>query len=349
MRIVKLESIRGFVALYVVIHHYIYFTSLKAELPKFITVFFNFSQEAVVAFFLISGFVIYFATSKKHVSLKDYFLRRFFRIYPIAVCSIILSIIIALINKEVLSQSDVKDLGGNLLMLQDITNEPGVIVTTFRNNFPLWSLSYEWWFYLMFYPIYWLDFKLIYIVTILSLVSWIIFMYTPNHMLLILTYFALWWAGVASAEVYVKHGDFTLKNMLPVMACLLFMTVIIYAPLLRSMLPFTANSLINYRYPAHFYAASFLFILFGLIWWKIRLYLFDKILNVFSRLSSISYALYIIHFPLIWLQLPFVHNVYLSVLFKLSIVFLLSYLLEIKLQPIVNTYILSKKSHVKLN
>jgi peptidoglycan/LPS O-acetylase OafA/YrhL len=48
-----------------------------------------------------------------------------------------------------------RELWGNIFMLQDMTSiKPGVRVEVFNDNGPLWSLSYEWWFYLMFYPIY---------------------------------------------------------------------------------------------------------------------------------------------------------------------------------------------------
>jgi peptidoglycan/LPS O-acetylase OafA/YrhL len=343
MRIEKLESIRGFVALYVVIHHYIYFTALQSKLPPVILFFFKFSQEAVITFFLMSGFVIYIATVKKQISFKQYFQKRFFRIFPIAICALLLSALIAFANGEKLTKTDWIAFVGNMFMLQDITNEPGVIVTTFKNNFPLWSLSYEWWFYMMFFPFYqvYKSFKLrlnfMYIVTVFSLSGWLLFLYQPNHMFLIITYFALWWSGVYSAKVFLDKREFTFTNMFPALMSLFVMTLCIFIPSYLKPYGFENTHNINFRYPAHFYADAFLFILLGLLWWKAKLRVFNFLFRVFNKLSPISYALYIIHFPLIWLHLPFVDNIYLVLLIKLSVVFLLSYWLEIKLQPVINS------------
>ena len=79
MKLWRLEAIRGFSALYVVIHHTINNLSLFGIN---IGLLFRFGQEAVILFFLISGFVIgYSYHSGSDKSFKNYFSKRFFRIY----------------------------------------------------------------------------------------------------------------------------------------------------------------------------------------------------------------------------------------------------------------------------
>ena len=76
----KLEAIRGFSALYVVLFH---------MLPQKIYVFginigflFRFGSEAVIMFLILSGFVIKYSWEKNpNKTFKTYFLKRFVRIY----------------------------------------------------------------------------------------------------------------------------------------------------------------------------------------------------------------------------------------------------------------------------
>ena len=76
MHLQKLDAIRGLAACYVVIYHII--ATLKG-FPQIIKdVFFSFGQEAVILFFLLSGFVIAYSVYKKqNITFKDYFIKRF--------------------------------------------------------------------------------------------------------------------------------------------------------------------------------------------------------------------------------------------------------------------------------
>ena len=78
MVIKKLNSIRAFAALYVMIAH------LMLEIFKgssFIFLF-KFGQEAVMLFFLLSGFVISISYFKNpNINFGSYFIKRFRRIY----------------------------------------------------------------------------------------------------------------------------------------------------------------------------------------------------------------------------------------------------------------------------
>lgn len=55
----KLEAIRGFAAVYVVLHHVLPKTIMMYGIN--LAVFFRFGQEAVILFFLLLGFVIHYA------------------------------------------------------------------------------------------------------------------------------------------------------------------------------------------------------------------------------------------------------------------------------------------------
>jgi peptidoglycan/LPS O-acetylase OafA/YrhL len=355
MKLGKLEAIRGFAAVYVVIYHFVGFTVLQDKFPAIAKLLFRFGQEAVILFFLLSGFVIYLSVATKpDTSFKKFFLKRLVRIYPILIISFILSIVIGITANYHFAKEDLKELAGNLFMLQDVNilGKPGLIVKVFMNNDPLWSLSYEWWFYMLFYPLFFYLIKKghvkieqsMYAVLLLSVIGWLSFLVFPNHMLLVLSYFTLWWAGAACAEIYLKYGTFTFKELKPVIISLSVMTVFMTIPVITRYLHH--GKLLFIMYPLltlRHYAFSLIVIFAGLLWWKAKLVGFDVTLGFFERFSKISYAIYVIHFPFIALKLPYIDNIYASVAIKLVLIFILAYLLEIKLQSVINGWVFKKK------
>jgi len=351
MKIRKIEALRGFVALYVVVYHYMGNRGL-AELPSIIKFPFRFGQEGVIIFFLISGFVIYLSCYKSaHLSFAKYFLKRAVRIYPILIIAFILSILVALSSHHSLTVNDYKSLAGNFFMLQDSDLKPGVIVLPFLRNYPLWSLSYEWWFYMMFYPIFLYlvkraNKKLLanYLVLGISVAGWFLYLYHPNHLFLVLAYFSMWWTGVICAQTYVQYKTFTLKNTIHAIIPLLVMTILMAIPVIS--LHHAGGQILINSFPAitfRHYSFALLVILVGLGWWQIKVVGFNTIFGWFERLSSISYALYIIHFIFIWANFPFFPNPLAQIGIKLVLIFIISYLLEMKFQPVINKLLLGKK------
>ena len=86
----KLEMLRGFAALYVFATHFVPARVLSKESGMGFV--FRFGQEAVMLFFLLSGFVIYYSTAKQgDKSFRPYFARRLRRIYPIYLIALALS------------------------------------------------------------------------------------------------------------------------------------------------------------------------------------------------------------------------------------------------------------------
>jgi peptidoglycan/LPS O-acetylase OafA/YrhL len=194
-KINALESLRGFASIYVAIGHWILWNRVN---PIFDSLF-KFGIEAVTTFFLLSGFVIFYSTAKsKTNSVRDYLIRRFRRIYFPFLCALIISVIILYATKVSLTE-----LIGNLLMLQDNSRIPGNIVNPFMGNQPLWSLSYEWTFYLIFpliYPFIKNKEGRVHYIGIFSLLSLIAYLIFPNHLLFVFAYFFIWWTGLELGE-----------------------------------------------------------------------------------------------------------------------------------------------------
>ncbi|TPG58941.1 acyltransferase family protein [Hymenobacter nivis] len=345
-KLVALEGIRGAAAVYVVIHHMLGSTMLKDVAPALLRAPFRFGQEAVIIFFLMSGFVIYLATYKKpEITFREYFFKRFFRIYPVFLSTLVISLVICFWNAESLSKNDLVDLIGNVFMLQDTGSKPGTFVYPFLHNHALWSLSYEWWFYMLFLPImhrlaflrrcYKYTGPSIYPVGVISLLAYTTYLFFPNHMLLIVSYLVLWWAGVACAEIYCQGEKFSFQALKPVYLCLLCMTAITLIPMREliiskgSTLDVNVYPFIDFRH--YLFAVLSVFVIqHSALLKNLNL---SAPLRWFSSLASVSYALYCVHFPVFRLALPRVHNLVLEYALKLVIIGLLACLLEIKLQP----------------
>ncbi len=90
----------------------------------------------------------------------------------------------------------------------------------------------------------------------------------------------------------------------------------------------------------HFFI-SLLAVGIGLVWYRWKLLWFEPLLGWFTHVAPISYAIYILHYPiLIQLNLSsYIPNLTISLLIKLALIFGLSYLTEIQLQPLVNRWI----------
>jgi peptidoglycan/LPS O-acetylase OafA/YrhL len=337
MKLTKLEAIRGFAAFYVAVGHLVLSHDFFNSSVKFI---FRFGQEAVILFFLLSGFVIYLSIHKTcDLRFKDYFIKRFRRIYPTFIISILITLFVVAFNNNLSRAFSWQELLGNLFMLQDFNYaKPGGWVNTFLGNSPLWSLSYEWWFYLIFYPIYKVlpqnNYRIYFVLTI-SIVSWFTYLIFPNHASLIISYLIIWWAGLESAVVFTRDRRFTYRNMKHILICLFMMLLVSFIPLFyEGNYQFGIYPVLTFR---HFLSAFF-FMVLGLIWWRNKLLGFDKMIGSFSKIAPISYSLYLFHYPLLimWDTNLSFSNVFGAFAVKIVCLVGLAYLTEIKLQPVVN-------------
>ena len=342
-RLWQLEALRGFAAFYVLLHHisssYLGLKHTIWGLP------FRFGQEGVLIFFLLSGFVICYSYGSNQEGRHDfwaYLMKRGRRIYPIFIISLLLSYFIQCFASHQLEPVNFSVLVGNLFMLQDHPEKPGVFVVPFADNMPLWSLSYEWWFYMMFYPINrWVPKpKQKYLVLALCLVGLIINQFLPNSICWFLVFFIIWWAGVELAREYLVAGDVTLAQQ-KTMLLLLIPPLVWYGWLTLKwkmaghQIVFMAFPFVEFRY----FVMTLVFLLLIFAWKHWHFIGFSQSLGRFGHLGSISYALYLFHYPIIC-DLRLVQS---SVIFdldlalRLLLAFILAWLVEGKLQKWINS------------
>jgi len=327
-KINALESLRGFASVYVAIGHWVLWNKSNPILK----LFFKFGTEAVTTFFLLSGFVIFYSTLKSNdINLKDYFIRRFRRIYFPFLCAVVISI--AIYQSIDISLSEFL---GNLFMLQDQRRTPGNIVNPFLGNQPLWSLSYEWIFYIIF-PFIFNVVKnkdnRVHWVSIFSLLSLVIYLIIPNHILLVFAYFIIWWTGLELAEYF--FGDRKQKRC---------KTLVIYYIVFITLL--SANWLFYYHSNKVLDLASYPFLplrqfIFALVCLLAVIYSFKATkfmvnkLDIFTKVAPISYSIYILHFPIL-IQLHIPVPFFIEITFKCLLLLGTSYLIEVILQPKIN-------------
>ncbi len=335
-RLQKLEALRGFAALYVVFFH-----ALPSKFFLFginIGILFRFGSEAVIVFFVLSGFVIKYTYEKsKDKSFKFYFLRRFIRLYVPLAFIFLIGYLMKCYSEGGIASPELKTLLGNLFMLQDVASEkPNVISGTYMNNGVLWSLSYEWWFYMLFFLLAtkikeerinkWVSY-----LTIIAAVSYIFYPFIVNRLIM---YFAIWWIGVRFASDYLAGVKITIRRIMP-FAYVIFAIIGILS--LNLYIHFSASK--DYAYPLvaypiielrHFTFA--IIVMFGaVIWQNIKWFGYNLIFGIFKYLAPCSYVIYISHDYLVIsaTYLKFLNNPYIETGLYIVFMILFSWLLEV--------------------
>ena len=332
----KLEALRGFAALYVVLFH-----TFPQEIYLFglnIGILFRFGPEAVIVFFILSGFVIKYSFSRsRDKTFKYYFTRRFIRLYIPLILIFLLGYSINSYSQGMFINPEWTTLLGNLFMLQDVISlKPNVISATYMGNGVLWSLSYEWWFYMLFFFLVkniesqklnqWVN-----ILTITAAATYVIYPFTINRFMM---YFAIWWIGARFAETYMNNEKFTIRSVMPYASVLLIITVILGVNLYLNFsytkvydYPLVAFPFIEFR---HFIFS--IMVMFGSILWKnLKWFGFNLVFGVFKYIAPCSYVIYISHQYLVVdaTYLNFISNKVLE--YSLYIIFMIifSYILEV--------------------
>lgn len=347
-RLYRLEAVRGLAAFYVVLHHTIaHSTVLFGVNVGFVL---RFGQEAVILFFLLSGFVInYSFKNSSDKSFRSYFFKRSTRIFIPLVVVFLVSYLSTSYNEGQLINPQLWTLFKNFLMLQDWdVVKPNVLAEPYMGNTPLWSLSYEWWFYMMYFPIA----KMIstgsrqaFFVFAISIVAALVYVWEPNFLARFLAYFGIWWAGVYLSEIYLSGRHHSLKAVVLPFIALLTIAAILFVPVLQARqsgvgLLLGKHPLLEFR---HLFSAL-LFFGGAILWQKLRWIGFDILLKPFLLLAPISYVLYICHQPLMVqaTYLDFIDNGVLRWFCYLAIVLIFSYVLELKVYPVVRDYFRGK-------
>ena len=335
----KLDALRGMAALYVVIHH-----SVSNGIMLFglnIASIFRFGEEAVILFFLLSGFVINFSFIKSQdKTFRTYFFKRATRIYiPLSIV-MVLGYLMECYGAGEVANAQPRELMLNLLMLQDISSlKPNVVVDPYMHNSPLWSLSYEWWFYMLYFQVQ----KHVssnsqkdVFVFCLSIVAAWVYIYFPTFIPRLLMYMSIWWLGVMLSNKYMAGEAISMQSLaIPLSGILVIFLIcgfgVYRTAMTGSLAGMGVHPILEMR--DHF---SALVIVVSAVFWKSQNWIFfDKMVKPFLFFAPISYVVYISHYYFVVSAhyFSFMGNKFLEFMAYMAMLLAFSYIVEIIAYP----------------
>lgn len=318
-----LDSLRGFAAIYVLIHHCRWLLwegyengylkhpetySLFNKLQMYFFSCFKFGNEAVLFFFVLSGFVIHYSVSRRiekdgHFNTRDYIIKRFRRIYPPLLIAIAVTFVLDTagmkwqlpiyfsntpypsINQNIHPDLSFTTLLGNLFFVQKI------YTPVWGTDGALWSLLYEWWFYMLYIPLLLLFRRNKYLVTAAVVLLWLLNLQfgavLPVLVNKVLNLFIIWFAGLLLAEVLLSRS-FSLKAAAAFLVLIIAGVAVVNFPLLGKEIILTVA------------ISIWLFIILTTNWFN-----FLK-RRIFEKLGAMSYTLYAVHMPIVCIISGFV-------------------------------------------
>jgi peptidoglycan/LPS O-acetylase OafA/YrhL len=310
--LVALDGLRGLTALYVVMLHarLILWIGPRAALSggasvpmaalALLAVPFRYGTQAVLVFFLISGFVIHLRQAQAiargetpKFKTGGFLFRRARRLLPALVFALALTAAVDLIGAAVMPSRYAAFTHSPLVLAGNAFFMQRIVTTTFGSNGALWSLSYEGVFYVI-YPA-WLAARLRFgvrpafgAVLALGLAGSAVNLVEPSAAVLIAPYFAIWAMGAVAAELFVRRATVRAMPMLGLGALLAACS-----------LPFGSGPGAAASYAMFGTGAALAFAVLVLHPWG---QLASTVLVKFRALGACSYTLYVTHVPILVLM-----------------------------------------------
>jgi peptidoglycan/LPS O-acetylase OafA/YrhL len=254
--------------------------------------------QAVMVFFVLSGYLIgstvLRAIRENRWSWVTYLINRVTRLWIVLLPALLLTLFWSSLQQtmfgefEVAGTDDWKTLLGNAFFLQKIT------VIVFGHNYPLWSLSYEFWYYILFPCLLLAIFSRRWTARIFYGLSFVgLALFLGNQ---IMSYFLIWLLGALISFVkpvylrgYVKRIAFGSTITATIAAAFVSLNLYpVFDPPVRN---------IFYDIPVGLTSALLVY----LILCHLNDFLFAKnrILDFFKYAAGFSFTLYLVHMPVI--------------------------------------------------
>jgi peptidoglycan/LPS O-acetylase OafA/YrhL len=266
------------------------------------------STYAVPLFFLLSGYCIHLSNIKyikdgKPLPLKNYYKRRFLRIYPAYLVALSLSLLVNLMTGD-LPQVNTQDLLTHIFLFQ------GFSVHYFNSiNVVLWTITIEVAFYVIYPIFYYLRLncslpKALSFTLIVSTIS-ILFFSLKNNISYPQKYFVLnlWFAWCCGA--YLADRRTLNKLRLNSLAHKLLYTAVVILFIWTKIYNSQLFIIINYQLSILLWSAP-LAILLDMEGWLNRRR--SRVLNILVAIGLSSYSLYLLHEPIIYLKNFLAHS-----------------------------------------
>lgn len=145
-----LDLTRFTAALLVFLHHF----AFKALTGGEYAAIGAYGEDAVMVFFVLSGFVIAYVTDQREHNLLDYSTSRLARLYSVVVPAVLATLVLdtfgRALDPELYRISDNDHLLLRTLFTLGFANQLWSLDVRFLSNWPYWSISYEFWYYALF-------------------------------------------------------------------------------------------------------------------------------------------------------------------------------------------------------
>lgn len=146
-----LDLVRFLAALLVFVHHLAYDRLTGGSLGPLGM----FGEDAVMIFFVLSGYVIAYVAAEKEQAPREYFTSRFARLYSVVVPTLILTVLFDYMGQRL--DASLYDGRSNdsypwvrALVSLSFANQFWFFDVRYFTNVPYWSISYECWYYISF-------------------------------------------------------------------------------------------------------------------------------------------------------------------------------------------------------
>ncbi|WP_253657516.1 acyltransferase [Vibrio sp. Y58_MX_L22] len=334
------DVLRGFSAYLVVLAH-VYQMMFQPffESTLINKVVYTVAQYAVIVFFVLSGFMISNSIYRNLSSngfcsfnIKDFVLNRLLRLYPPLIFSVLVVTLVYFVvtffgipfsnGHEIFLvresfEYNVVDIFASLIFLQNISTD--VFLTPSMNG-PLWSLSYEFWYYILTALIV---FSLLHNKMLLSLpVAFFMFVLFFGKWFLFFGGFFSWGLGFLYLVLYQNIERFSIRKWGVDVVILLFSSIVLYC------LIFSRSEILTFG-SRYLFSICFVLVLIRLKLFNslsVKIFIGNPVCVFFANSSQFSYTLYIIHWPLLMLYYSLVSDL---ISFNLQCVIAFSFLFVI--------------------
>lgn len=290
----------------------------------------KFSHEAVIVFFVMSGFIIYSTSIGSNRSASEYIVARLSRVYSVAFPAVLLCTSFELVVQLFPSMVELDipgyrpfswwDMGSSLLFLNESWLNPAALSL----NGPYWSLCYEVWYYVIFGMfVYLKGMARIFLICIAALIA------GPA----ILVLFPIWLLGawLAKKKVYTESMTAFQANII-FFGSFCFIFLVNYSGVDWVIKDALHDGLVGFwrlEYSQRVItdyligvAVFFNILVFDRISISIRNWVFSM-KEVFSYLAGFSFTLYLFHRPMCLLVGYYFPNVERSIVYSVIVLFVI--------------------------
>jgi len=356
------DAVRGFSAIIVLIAHLNQVFNIPIfGLNGFCHLFFGIlARYAVICFFILSGFLITMSilkniTINNRFDSLDFLKKRLIRIYPPYFFSLLLCVFIYYVVSyfEMHGYNTFRTPDDLYLAREKFSLVPQTYYKAFfilhniiegypssiNMNGPLWSISYEWWLYIlaMFFSI-WVKNKNYLIGLVSFLIIMVYLFHTSNYSFI---WFSTFWVlGAISAIIYSKKLKIKKNIIIPIIISLLTIVIVYLFNDWKILIPRDDNITFSFQ--------LLISVLLVLVF-SFPLFRYNLFINIFKKTAKFSYTLYVIHFPIILISYSILHVFYQNQNnFTRLLVFLSLCIIIIIISNFLSTFLENKNIHIAM-